>query len=478
MIRDEDRKLIAVLMADEDAGARRIAAEELGRTSGLAPIAALAAALQDESKGVRDAASRSLCGIGGIEVARAIVEYITSDNITTRNLAAELLMTLGRMSVPAVVPFLQDPNQDVRKFAVDILGQIADPEPAPALLPLLDDPDPNVVDSAAEALGYMKNTVAVNVLCAAYEKHEFARSSITEALGKIGGSHAATFLMRKFGDAAAARNADPLTLFVLIESLAACGEPDAFTLLQSRLSSFPGRVRSAMLHALVTIASRNGLPLTFGEGYAGDFINALRDDDTAIKLSAAHWLEHRPDAAATEALFEAVGITPEIDTAIIPSLVERDNALAAAVGILERTSGESGKTLIGLLSRLVMSRIQKMARGASMVIEDALLPRAFQAVSARWGSADEETRAAIVDALFRLDGDRAVEFLDPILNDPDPWLRMHVIEIIAAIADPRAPEFISRFLNDDDPMVCQIAASALQSRGYDVGPLAMNENPL
>ena len=60
-----------------------------------------------------------------------------------------------------------------------------------------------------------------------------------------------------------------------------------------------------------------------------------------------------------------------------------------------------------------------------------------------------------------------MDFLDTIMNDPDPWLRIHVIEVIAAIADRRAPDFIARFLEDDDEMVREVAMSTLQSRGFD-----------
>jgi HEAT repeat protein len=113
----------------------------------------------------------------------------------------------------------------------------------------------------------------------------------------------------------------------------------------------------------------------------------------------------------------------------------------------------------------IISRI--MRRDAPVYDED-WFPQAFDAIARMWESADEETRAAIVDALFRLDGDRAVEFLDQIMNDPDPWLRMHVIEVIAAISDRRAPDFIARFLGDDDEMVREVAMNTLQSKGYAV----------
>ena len=56
------------------------------------------------------------------------------------------------------------------------------------------------------------------------------------------------------------------------------------------------------------------------------------------------------------------------------------------------------------------------------------------------------------------------------MNDPDPWLRIHVIEVIAAIADARAPEYITRFLQDDDEMVREVAMGTLHSKGYDIAP--------
>ncbi len=89
---------------------------------GLAPIAALAAALQDGNKGVRDTACRSLLVIGGADGARAVVEYVCSPNIVTRNLATDLLMKIGEPGIPALLPYLKDVDHDVRKAVVDVLG--------------------------------------------------------------------------------------------------------------------------------------------------------------------------------------------------------------------------------------------------------------------------------------------------------------------------------------------------------------------
>jgi HEAT repeat protein len=92
------------------------------------------------------------------------------------------------------------------------------------------------------------------------------------------------------------------------------------------------------------------------------------------------------------------------------------------------------------------------------------LQPAFDVVREAWSEANEELRSAIVDTLFRLDGDQAVQVLDEIMNDPDPWLRIHVIELLAPLHDVRISRFIGRFLDDDDGMVREIAASTLSAR--------------
>jgi len=71
-------------------------------------------------------------------------------------MAAKLLFKLGKDSVHALVPYLRDADKDIRKIAVDILGEIKSKEPTYYLLPLLNDPDPNVLVSTLEALGILE----------------------------------------------------------------------------------------------------------------------------------------------------------------------------------------------------------------------------------------------------------------------------------------------------------------------------------
>ena len=170
----------------------------------------------------------------------------------------------------------------------------------------------------------------------------------------------------------------------------------------------------------------------------------------------------------TEALIRSMGSSPEVDTAIVPVLLRRDETLNLATASLMFLPASQRKAVIGLVGRLTMETIQHVMRRAISTGDEEIFDRAFVTIADQWDEADEETRAVIVDALFRLDGDRAVEFLDAIMNDPDPWLRIHVIEVIAAIADPRAPDFIARFMQDDDEMVREVAMGTLHNTGLDL----------
>ncbi|MGA9120023.1 MAG: HEAT repeat domain-containing protein [Bacteroidota bacterium] len=465
---EDKQKLIVDPLADPDPDVRRSAAEAL--ISGGKPdvVDSLASALKDEDKGVRDAAFRSLVAIGGFPVASAIVGYIGSKNIVTRNLAANLLVQLGESAIAAILPYLSDEDQDIRKFAVDILGSIGHAVPASAVIPLLNDADANVVVSAVEALGNIKATGALDDLYRAYLEHGYAKAAVAEALGKIGDRDACDFLLLRLQEVLESPAQDTVTVFAIVEALSGVGDEKAAGVLANNVSKVKGRLRSAFLHTLVQISLRAGKGLECPPDRIPDFLNALKDADPVIRLSAAKALSHCRQSTVTYALIDALGNSPDLDGFLMTILPNRTDTFQTAIRYVEDHRAESVKHVILLIGKMVPDMSRTIMLNKLDESLERLVNRVFILVADRWATADEETRSAIVDVLFRLDGDNAVEFLDAIMNDPDPWLRMHVIEIIAAISDPRAPDFITRFLEDEDAMVREVAVGILQSRGYAV----------
>lgn len=463
---DEARRNIAVLITDEDSDARRHAAEDLAGERGLAPIAALAAALQDANKGVRDTACRSLLVTGGADGARAVVEYFCSPDIVTRNLATDLLVKIGEPGIPALLPYLTDVDHDVRKAVVDVLGLIGPSVPVGPVLALLGDPDPNVVVSAVEALGNLRTPEAVPGLEETYTRCDYARPAVAEALGKTGDPRSRDFVMTHLRHHLAHVEEDPMTLLGLIEAAGGVGDAPALGLLSEGFPRVPRGLQGASLQAIERIASRTGKPLPPLQGVESVLIGMLNGDDPSSRTSAATLLRNCDGPGAHEAMVNAYGTAPEVDALLAAHLLYRPGTLVLLVRALRSGGGPRSQAQAALLSQLVLTRIKAIMRTGGSGDDEEIVDSAFDAVASAWEGADQDARSSLIDAMFRLDGDRAVQFLDAILEQPDPWLRMHVIEVIAAIADSRAPVYIARFLNDEDEMVRELAQNVLRAKGF------------
>jgi HEAT repeat protein len=465
---DDIKRLVAQLLIHEEADMRRQAAEELTNHESLIAVAALAVAVKDENKGVRDAASRSLSIVGGPRVAQAIVEYLGERNMGTRNFAADLLIKLNKDSIPALLPYLDHPDQDVRKFAVDILGVIGSDEPASYVISKLTDPDENVVISAVEALGNMKSELAIESMRRLYVESPYTRATIAEALGKIGDTRTAAFLLDHLKSAIEQAASDPLLPYTIFESLGAIGTPSSIVKIYDYLPGTKGKLRLIAIIALIRIAERTRSKRPSLAPYKADLLKGLDEKELLVKQCCAKALSEFEDREITEAFIKILGIDEELDTQVLALLQPRGQALPAAIDMLRSVQTISVKRVVSLITAIVVDltrHFQSLDTAESVLL---LYRQAFDVIAEKWETSDEETRSAIVDALFHLDGDRVEQFIDRIMDTPDPWLRMHVIEVLGEIMDPRLPEFIGKFLKDEDEMVREAAMMMLQTKGYSV----------
>ncbi len=466
-MKNELRNQLAALLSADDPALRRRAAEELAEIKGFTPIAALAAALRDENKGVRDSALRSLSRIGSEYVARAAVEYIADENIVTRNLAAELLLKLKEHSVGALLPYLYDVNQDVRKFAVDILGLIGDESTVAHIIPLLDDPDENVVVSAAEALGNIRSPLAVPHLIRVFKLNDNAKAIVAEALGKIGDETGGDFLLKYFSAVVRNQQADNLVLYAVVDSIGLIGTEVALPVIRESIFSVNGRVRHVLLHAMIRILERYNLSFKELWEFQSDLIDALRRDNDAIRLSVAKVLAGIDGNEITVSLIKAVGVSEELDAILLPILGRREDTFQTIVGLAEAHEIGPSKEIVALIGRVSSGIDYRALSKESLGQILNLLRRSFTFVTGGWGEGSEETRGAIIDTMLHLDGDRAFEYLAKVTDEPDPWLRIHVIELVAPLENMGICDFIARFLTDEDEMVREVAATTLESRGYN-----------
>ncbi len=177
------------MMLGSDEEARLAATARLvGRPTHDALDAALGS-LADQSWRVRKAAVEAILAHPDREGAiEGLIAALRSEaNAGQRNSAAEALVRLGTAAVPALLGRTGDPDPEVRKFVIDVLGEIADRRTVPALFSALADGETNVRTSAAEALGKIGDERAVVRLVAVLEGDDlWLQHAALSALGRIG----------------------------------------------------------------------------------------------------------------------------------------------------------------------------------------------------------------------------------------------------------------------------------------------------
>lgn len=470
---------IPAMLSDADPDVRRLAIEQLESMPGPGTRASLARALRDNDQGVRDAAANALRNLGGEETAHLVVEYITDPNIVLRNLAGAILIRLGSTAVPALLLYLKHHDQDVRKFAVDLLGAIREPHTADAVIPLLEDVDSNVVVSAAEALGNIGNPTALPALMKTYRRHDYARAVVLEAIGKIADPTARSFVEEIFQHTIHSPQSDPLLLFTLFEAMGGVGGGATVQLLQSHLQSLTAQVRRAATKALVQISVRTGIALSPESNR--ELRELLSDDDRVIVQHVVHLLQVDESGETTRAFLATLGRQETLDSLLVSVLVQRTDSLHHAVTLLEDSSTVRRVPLLKLLVAIASDRNCRAVQVLYQSGGEALLAATFDALCHVWPEGNEEERSLVVDALFLFDGERAVAFLRGILSDSNPWLRTQMVEQLSKVTHTEAEHLLVKFLQDEDEMVRDLASTVLLQRGYSGGDIAFpsaNRPPL
>jgi len=175
-------------LCGSDPSERRLACEEIaGLRQSDEFVPALVTALGDRDHGVSEAAMNALMEIGGRAVAVAVAPLLRDREARLRNRAIEILICTGSEAAPLMTEMLSDPDDDVVKFAVDILGGIKDASPAPAVASLLTHPNANVRGAVVLYMGRVRPYGAAAYITEALgDTEQWVRFSAVEALGLLG----------------------------------------------------------------------------------------------------------------------------------------------------------------------------------------------------------------------------------------------------------------------------------------------------
>lgn len=313
----------------------------------------------------------------------------------------------GTESIPSILPFLDHDNAMIRRLAIEILGDIADPRSLDYLLAKLDDPDVASQQAAVNSISALVGAfpdIKSDVL-AKIRKLETSSASVPVKLNSLSvfvniqgeGYHDELLL--------ASKESDPTIRQKAVSLMGKFSEERFADQLVLSLADESTAVRLAAINAIVRLRPEKGLePL----------ISSLEDSDVWIRTAAAQALgEYRHEAAIDPLIRHLENDVPPVRIAAIEAL------------------GKSGN-----------ERVKEVL---------------FRCVY----ESDLEIRRAAILALGRIPGDEVFDYLMYAMTDADWRVRAAAATAIALRGDTTALPSLHAALKDEDTYVQQSAVLAL-----------------
>ena len=408
---------------DKDASKRRFAAEALseGDERALYP---LIKALRDENFGVQDAAMRSLTDIKEETTAYMVLPLLREDSFL-RNTAIIILREMGKIAVPLLYILLNDKDDDVRKFALDIITDVRHCNYPEKLVEMLTgDSNANVRAAAAKAIGALQYRKAIPQLIKALGDDEWVCFSALESLTDLKDENAIDSI------GALLNNPAETIRFGAIEALGKIGSPRGAEHLTEHLSKTSGFEKTAIIKSLIQTGSLPPLP-----GIEDSLIEMLMEDDWDDIFIAIKGLRALKSKKAVYHMIDLAG-------SLEPSDPENEEKLY----VMKEAIYSIGCNNI-LINSINDNSIKY--RGKSIAIEitgDLKCRKAVPALIKSLKSAYRDIRRSTIKSLAGIDDEHAREHLIDAINDNDSHVRKTAITALGMIGELRAFEPLIEFL--------------------------------
>jgi len=176
-------------LGNEDITSRRWAARDLSAYPHAVPLLCKHL-IYEPDQSVREAIFDSLLEIGDDCVVEKLLPLLHSEDTALRNGAIELMQDLPEQISPHIQRLLQDPDSDVRIFAIDILKVLAHPNTPDWLLQVLRDEEHiNVLATAVDRIAEVGTPEMIPELLALNERfpdQPYIAFAVDTAIHRIG----------------------------------------------------------------------------------------------------------------------------------------------------------------------------------------------------------------------------------------------------------------------------------------------------
>jgi len=235
---------------------RMYAAEDMGYSNDSECITPLVSHLRTEqSRAVKETIFSALARINHDDVIRQAVSLFESDDAYLRNQASALLARRGKPALSHLLRAMANPDPNVRKLALDTIGQIRAPETQDIFDAALSDADMNIVITSVEHIGVCRCRALKSRIEKMLDRasEPMLATALLETLCAIGDEDSLNLALRRF---APVEQAPEFLLYSLIKLVSEQGVPDHTELLCSLLNARGPHIYQQILDALTRIRER------------------------------------------------------------------------------------------------------------------------------------------------------------------------------------------------------------------------------
>ncbi|MCP4396895.1 MAG: NACHT domain-containing protein [bacterium] len=442
----------------------QIGAQESDMSSRLRIVSALVKTLDDEVSSVQWAAAYALGQIRDRDTIPALVQALRKNQThVNRAISDALRHTVTHRSASHMLKALNDPNVNVRRTAVNILGELGecDPEIVPALLHCMQDADNTVRRDAIGALGELQSVQAIPLLIEMLKAPEWElRWAAAGALGRIGPSEAVEQLLPLLQDS------DGYVCRAAAEALGHSGDGRTIPHLLHALNSKNPYVQQAAGKALGEVGKSMTVPY---------ILQAIKEgEQDVIRKDLEDALRYVSDASVVPFLLEALqDETPQVRRVAVNTLGHLGTAEAGSslIALLKDADDHVRRSVVQVLGKIremnavppLIEALKDENRHIRQAAAQALgFMKAHEAVPAlieSVGSADYLLRQAAVEALGRIGDSRALGPLLEALRDREWKARWSAVYALGRIGDAQALPFLHRCLLEEEDVILRKSAA-------------------
>ncbi|MCK4911606.1 MAG: HEAT repeat domain-containing protein [Thermodesulfovibrionales bacterium] len=445
-------------------------------------VTALIGALKDPSWRVRKASvdtllenynpSEFLAGMEGL--------LYEEGDAGARNSAIEAFIRLGHDASAHLISAYETDNVDVRKFIVDIAGEVRDKDTVPMLIRALKDEDENVVASAVEHLGTMREPSVLSALVEIIEsgdvwtsfpaiealgnigdesnipliasmiENKLLREPALKALGKLGGEAEVPVIAKYIADNSRSVQYEALDALASTYRKGASGKSIADAL----KDTYGDNVSEVMIK--LAKSTRENV-----RDAAILFLGLLRDERSIIPL-----VQMASDDKVSSSIREALVMIATDNPPSLSNITQGRSAIETRF-ICDIMAEVSSSSYFDMFIRLLKHDDGHVRSYAAQGLANIGDVRAVGELMGTLGDPYEDVQESVVRALVSLKDGIDIDALFAFLKDDNPVLRRNAVMVFGSVGTSHIVSRLGFTLKDDDVTVRLAVVKALASIGTE-----------